>query len=147
MGFASSGSSFNVGRRLRARWNASKLTRELAHGADPCASPELSIRAASLTKRHQRRSIAQGLSKVVDDALDPNYQHLTASVPFDAPAVRASQSSLQALAAELHADRAVEPQGVAMAEELLIDYDGPLYTQGEPQALADAARAALAALG
>ena len=42
--------------RLRATLRRSELTRALAEGADPAASPELALRAAQLTSARSRRS-------------------------------------------------------------------------------------------
>jgi hypothetical protein len=61
--------------------------------------------------------------------------------------VLGARSILEALAAELRGGRRVDPQGVALAELLLTDYEGPLYSSGDLRALPEAARAAIAALG
>jgi hypothetical protein len=54
--------------RTRTWWRRNRLDDELAHGADPATSAELSLRAAQLRSRSERSRLANALVEALGNA-------------------------------------------------------------------------------
>jgi hypothetical protein len=130
---------------LRVRLVAGRLDARLAAGEDPCSDPVLAFRSARLTSGRARRRIAAGLERACRKA--DRRVGLSAAVPVHPGAVDVARPALLQLAAALRCRQSVRARGVALAQLLLIEADGPLYNPERPETLYEAARDALLALG
>jgi hypothetical protein len=92
-----------------------------------------------------RSRVARGIEKLLADAEIP-HSNISSSVPFDGWAVLGAREELVELAAALRYRDSVRESGLRQAEQLLTDYESPIYRPREEDELRDAARAALAAL-
>jgi hypothetical protein len=99
-------------------------------------------REVRMASAHARARLAQHLEQAVARADRPNAP-LSASVPVCRPAVHQARGALLDLAERLRAPRPVDPDGVRLARQLLVDGAGPLYV---PVCDADLRAAALLAL-
>jgi hypothetical protein len=102
-------------------------------------------REARMVSERKRRKLAESIERAVARA-SVRRPAITAAVPVAREAAREAQGALLDLAERLRAPRAVAPEGVALAHELLVDGAGPLYVPGEPGELRGAALRALWAL-
>jgi hypothetical protein len=118
--------------RIAARVRSTSLDRALIEGADPASSPRLAARAALLTSRQSRVSIADGLERLVRAAQGPQRRWWSLSWPSS---VLANSSELHALASLLHDHSPVYARGVAILNQLLTDGAGSGYG-GDGEALA-----------
>jgi hypothetical protein len=118
--------------RASARLRGGSLDRALSAGADPGRSPRLAARAAILTSRRTRDTLAEGLERLVDTAHGPHRRWWALG---QHERVLANAAELHALARVLHGAEAVRPRGVAMLNRLLVDGTGPVY-QGDRATLA-----------
>ncbi|MGZ4270386.1 MAG: hypothetical protein ACXVFN_20525 [Solirubrobacteraceae bacterium] len=100
------------------------------------------LRLASL---HARTRLAEHIEEAVDRA-DRPHSPFSASVPVCREAVDEARAALLDLAERLRAPRPVDPEGVRLARELLVDGAGPLYVPAWRGALNAAALRALRAL-
>jgi hypothetical protein len=95
---------------------------------------------------HIRRNvrIALGIEGLVRDSRRPP-RYLTAAVPFRTEAVREAAPQLLELAVVLKTSPEPDPRGVALADRLLTDPAGPVYSKdtGDVRAAAIDARRAL----
>src|SRR5437588_12788907 len=130
---------------LRVRFAGLRLDARLAAGEDPSCDPVLALRSAQLASWRTRRRIAAGLERVCRRV--ERRVGLSAGVPAHAGAVEVSRPALLQLAAALRCRDSVRAQGMALAQRLLIEAEGPLYNPERPEALYEAAREALLALG
>jgi hypothetical protein len=130
--------------RLRTRLRRGCLDRRLAAGELP-RSPDLALRARRLCEPRFRAGLASGLERVLECAAEPPVT-LSARAPLARGAVLGAQPELRSLAERLRTVEHPEPQGVALAEWLLTDGTGPLYTAGSAAQLANVARHASDAL-
>ncbi len=128
--------------RLAARLFALRLDRALMSGADPAGSPRLAARAALLTSRQSRASLADALHHLIRAAQGPQRRWWALG---SGAAVHANASELHELAGLLESDTALYAQGLASLNELLKDGDGPAY-RGDATALARALSDVRAAL-
>ena len=129
--------------KLRTWWLREELDERLAHGADPCADPVTSMRAAQLRSPETRAHLADDLAHALDEARrrwSPN-----ARLPLRRAEVRACADDILNLCARLRDDRPVDVQGVAMTARLLYDGTSALYRDGR-LTLRYALRSALLAL-
>ncbi len=126
------------------RWR--RLDEMIAQGADPRESPELSRRAAQLTRKRHRGVIADSLEEVILLARNGTGAMRSARAPIARHEVRAAAPALLELARDLRECPEVEPRGVVLAGRLLTDGTGPLYVYGQNDALWRAVREADAAL-
>jgi hypothetical protein len=115
-----------VGLALKARLRHTALDRELARSADPTASALLAVRAQQLTDARTREGIATSILNVVATA-DNAAARFSASVPVRWDAVLAAREPLTALAERLRSTAPVWAHGVALASQLILDADSPLY--------------------
>ena len=133
--------------RLQVRLRASRLDRSLAGGANPTETPELRLRAEQLTDQGERERIARSIDELLHRASQDRIAFLGYSrIPIDRGQVRANRGSLRQLADALRGDESLTPRGVAMAQRLISDFRGPIYTSGPTYRLTDAVEATRAAL-
>ena len=66
-----------LGLRLRTRWSQNRLDRELASGADPASSPELTLRATQLQSQAGRSRHANAIVEMLGRAYEPNLGRFT----------------------------------------------------------------------
>jgi len=131
--------------RLRVRLHGAELTRRLADGADPLASPELAMRARQLTAPREIRACVRGLERALREAATPS-RALTAQAPLQRAEIRAAHPFLLNLAQRLREIEDPRPAGVARILLLLTDGCGPLYAPADPGTLASRAYRAADAL-
>jgi hypothetical protein len=120
----------------RGRLHAARLDGQLADGADPAGSEDLTVRAGRLLRPRERAALAHSLRRTVAEARGAPCPR--GCVHVARAAVRDCAPELLALAAEL-GDPGVRPQGVALTRRLLADATGPLYAATD----ADGLRAAV----
>ena len=128
--------------RCTTRWHARELDRQLAAGADPMQSDELSLRVGQLGSSRGRRRIACALRGAVARA-EPDASPFMVAGPA---AVRASGGLLLEIAERLLSGEPVGVRGVAIASQLIEDRRGPLYRDNAARPLTVSAFEALAAL-
>jgi hypothetical protein len=133
------------GLRLRTRWRRNRLDRELASGADPASSPELSLRAAQLQSQAVRSRLANAIVEMLGRAHGPNLGRFTVAGERQNAEIREYADNLRALVARLRDDRPIDIQGAAMTARLVNDRSSPLYRAGD-QGLGDAVLSARLAL-
>jgi hypothetical protein len=115
--------------RLKVSLQRDALTRDLALGASPTASAELTLRAAQLIGLRHRRQLARSLRRLPKEARAP---HLIRSTIIHRYGVVQAEAAINALIARLDDNQPVAVQGMAMLEQLLTDgASSPLYNAGE----------------
>jgi hypothetical protein len=112
--------------RTVARWRPRPLDEALAAGTPPEASAALALRAQRLTEPGQRRSIAQALRTVLQEAREGPRPSRVRIVPSRSR-VAAAGAELAGLADALADPGPVAARGAAEALLLLTDGTGPLY--------------------
>jgi hypothetical protein len=130
--------------RLRARSRRLELDQALAEGADPSDSPLLAARAGQLVRHANRHRLAVALEHLA----------LTADAPLNRfgavpcrRAVSANRFALLDLAATLRKGGLLYARGIAILELVLIDGNGPAYTDARGEGLARQLALAGASLG
>jgi hypothetical protein len=123
--------------RLRTRWSRNRLDRELASGADPASSPELTLRAAQLQSPAVRSRLANAIVEMLGRAHEPNLGRFTVAGQNQNAEIREYAGNLRALVARLRDDSPIDIQGAAMTARLVSDRSSPLYRAGD-QGLASA---------
>jgi hypothetical protein len=136
------------GMMLRARvWMKSHdLDAELAGGADPALSEELTHRANKLADRKTREQMATAITRLVDIADEERAAIATPGPPFTPQQVRANRSLLLELAEEVRGAGVAVLPGLALTSLMLEDARGPLSVHRDPATLQRGLRAALSAL-
>ena len=134
-------------------WRSRELDRQLAAGADPLQTDELSLRAGQLGSARSRRRVACALRGTVElarrDAYPVGataYPVAVAARPIRRAAVRANSELLLEIAERLCSCDSVGVRGLAMALRLIEDRRGPLYRDNADRPLTVAAFEALVAL-
>jgi hypothetical protein len=135
----------NLGLRLRTRWSQNRLDHELACGADPASSPELTLRAAQLQSPGVRSRHANVIVEMIGRAYEPNLGRFTVAGEQQHAEIREYADNLRALVARLRDHRPIDIQGAAMTAELVNDRSSPLYRAGD-QGLGSAVLSARLAL-
>jgi hypothetical protein len=130
--------------RLVTWSRASAVDRELARGADPMQSDELSLRVGQLRSAKRRARLAVALRGAVDLANGHHGPLITTRLRRRE--IRANQESLLALADLLRDGRPLGVQGLAMGSLLVGDRSSPLYRERARRPLRVAAFEALSAL-
>jgi hypothetical protein len=102
-------------------------------------------REVRMVSAHARTRLAERLEDVIARA-DRPYGRFSAVVPVSGAAVHQARGALLDLAERLRAPRPVDPDGVRLAHQLLVDGAGPLYVPAEPGELRAATLRALRAL-
>jgi hypothetical protein len=130
--------------RVLTWWIASDLDRQLASGADPMGSDELSLRGGQLGSPGSRVRLAHALRDAVEIA-NGHHAPLVRTSLLRAE-IRENDELLLALADRLGDGEPLGVQGVAMTAQLINDRSGPLYRAGVSGSLSATALEALAAL-
>jgi hypothetical protein len=120
----------SLGLRLRTRWRRDRLEGELASGADPAASPELTLRAAQLQSQAVRSRLANAIVEMLGRADEPNLGRFTVAGQQQNAEIREYADNLRALVDRLRDDRPIDIQGAAMTARLVNDRSSPLYRDG-----------------
>jgi hypothetical protein len=110
--------------RLRIRMRASRLDRELAHGASPEGSVALAIRAQVLAQPSERVRLAGALERIVAAADASSPARLR--VPVNRRAVRAAGTELRAII-DLLRSGPVDVRSIASIRNLVAEGNSPLY--------------------
>ena len=131
--------------RLRTRWRRDRLDGELASGADPASSPELTLRAAQLQSRAVRSRHANAIVETLGKAHEPNLGRFTPAGHRQHAEIRDYADNLRALVERLRDDHPIDLQGAAMTARLVNDRTSPLYRAGD-QGLGSAVLSARLAL-
>jgi hypothetical protein len=118
-----------VGVRLRTRWRRSRLDDELARGAGPTASAELTLRATQLSSPVVRSRLVGALVRRLDDARQAEPDAIKVRWAQRAE-IRDCADDLRALAGRLGDRQPVEVRGAAMTARLLSDKSSPLNQDG-----------------
>jgi hypothetical protein len=135
-----------VGTRIHEATNRGAFTRDLAAGAEPLARPELAPRAAQLTSRRGRATMARSLHRTLRDA-HASRATLGGPALIRRGAVRHSEDVITAVISQLEGPHPVSPRGMAQIQRLLTNADNsPLYNDAAPGALRQAMNAVLSAL-
>ena len=113
--------------RMRTRLGRDRLDEELASGADPASSAELTLRAAQLQSRAVRSRLANAIVRMVGDS---HAGRVTAAGRRQEREIRDYADNLRALAARLSDDGPIAIQGAAMTARLVNDRTSPLYRNG-----------------
>jgi hypothetical protein len=106
-----------------------KLDAELADGLSPRASILLRVRADWITRPRGCRAVAQALRGAVEAARRTPDRGLSSRVPVDADAVLVCRDDLLALAETLSTIEQPSAYGVAIARQLALDGQSPLFLQ------------------
>ena len=109
---------------LRTRMRASRLDRELAHGASPEGSVALALRARVLAQPSERARLADALERIVAAADPSNPARLR--VPVNRRAVRAAGTELRAIV-DLLRSGPVDVRIIATIRNLVAEGNSPLY--------------------
>jgi hypothetical protein len=132
--------------RCATRWRARALDRQLAAGADPTQSDQLSLRVGQLGSSRRRRRIACALRGAVALAERDANPVMVAAPRIQRAAVRASGGLLLEIAERLQNCEPVGIRGLAIASQLIEDRRGPLYHDNAARPLTVTAFEALVAL-
>jgi hypothetical protein len=125
----------SLGLRVKVAGRRVALTEQLANGADPASTPELSLRARQLTSDRQRRQTARALRRTVSEARDPAVTRAMVSI-INRRAVLAANDPIQATITRLAGPDPVEVKGMARLDHMLTDgLTSPIYNRAEPGAL------------
>ena len=120
--------------RLQAAIRRAALTRQLADGEDPTATPQLRLRARQLTRARNRSALAGSLRRVIREAQRPSWHHGFSIV--NRRSVLSAVEEIDLLVKRLHSPEPVTPQGMALITQLLTDGAcSPLYGSGNAAAL------------
>lgn len=127
--------------RLRARWHGAALTRELADGRDPGASPELTLVARELIGTPTRRRLADALDRLLHEAAE-GPRPRSNRMPLNRDGILAARAELAGLAEGLRAGVPAPVHAVALAAVLVRDGTSPIYDRRATPAVALLAREA-----
>lgn len=130
--------------RCVSHWRARGLDRELAAGADPIASDELSLRVGQLAAGATRARFARALRDAV--AVANGRQAPLTVTRLQRATIRANHGLLLALADRVLDGGVVGVRGLAMVARLLEDRGSPLYAADPERPLAVTALEALVEL-
>jgi hypothetical protein len=132
--------------RCRTWWRAYDLDRQLARGADPLESDELSLRAGQLGSARTRARLACALRGAVEPAdRPPDPLRLPPSL-IRRSEIRANRELLLEMAERLGSSGPLGVEGLAMTSLLIDDSPSPLYHRDTRRSLTGAAFEALVAL-
>jgi hypothetical protein len=129
---------------LRTMWRAHELDRQLADGADPMLSDELSLRAGQLGSKHNRARLSHALRRAVEVATGAHPPLITTRLCRQT--IRGNEELMLDLASRLSDGGPLGVEGLAMTARLVDDRAGPLYRPRGGEELAAAMLQALRAL-
>jgi hypothetical protein len=121
---------------LIARLRAPQLDADLAAGVAAWRSPAHTARAAQLTSRQERLSVADLLEHLLKDVIRP--PAISSVVPPCREQVLAAEQAIIDVTLRLRSRDPVDPRGVARLLTLLRDGTGPCYARSSRRALASA---------
>ena len=127
--------------RWRTRWREEGLDAQLAGGADPLESDELSLRAGQLGSAESRAQLAAALEAAVELTEGSSTDESTRR-----DEIRVCRTLLLDLAGCVRQAALADVQGLAMTSLLVNDVASPLRGSGSTESLASAAYSALFAL-
>ena len=130
--------------RTRVWVNRFAIDLRLAEGESILSSPELSHRADQLASIRCRRSLADGLRRLIEDA-ESTTRPLSSAAPIQRRSILRARVELERLAAELDSDDPIRIEGIARVQLLLTDGTSPLYSSFPDGALEEAVSRARAA--
>jgi hypothetical protein len=132
---------------VRLRWRTRRqedyLDRQLAEGADPIESAELSLRTGQLRSAESRERLAAAIERAVglgDGSAPPS------DSPVPGAEIRVCRTLLLDLAESIRDAGRSDVQGLAIAARLINDGASPLHQGGSTQSLASAIYSALFAM-
>ena len=131
--------------RIRVWAGSLGLDRQLAEGASPTNSPELSLRAQQLSSDRMRHALSGTLMAAVD-AARRSPQPAGARRAIAVAEVRAAAEPLRSLAQELVAIEDPPIRGVALASFLVCEPSSPLYNRRSAVTVRELAQRARSAL-
>jgi hypothetical protein len=135
-----------LGLRLKVAVKRDALNAELAAGAPPALSPELTLRASQLTSERSRHELARAWRRTLREAHRPAIGRSTGSI-IRRGAVVDAEAAIESVVSRLSGGAPVAVQGMAMLERLLTDGgSSPLYNAAEPGTLRRHVRLASEAL-
>lgn len=122
--------------RVVARLRAPTLDSQLAGGCPPDDNWLRAVRAAMLVAPQSREQLARNWENLLDracrphGAADPRALRLATDprVPLPRARIAAAENDIRQLVVALRASRPVPVRGVAMANLLLMDGTGPVYS-------------------
>lgn len=132
--------------RCRARWERGHLDEQLASGADPIESDELSLRTGQLSSAESRDRIAAALERAVELADQEILPPPVVPPRISREEIRDCRTLLLDLARCVRDAGPSDVQGLAMTARLISDNGSPLYRGGSTELLASAVFSALFAL-
>jgi hypothetical protein len=113
--------------RMRVAVKRDTLTRELAQGADPTATPERALRASQLTSGRRRRQMIRTWRRAIAEARQPAVTRAMVGI-INRRAVLEAEDAIQELIERLRSPDPVTAKGMAMAERIVTDgASSPLY--------------------
>jgi hypothetical protein len=131
----SAGPTPSIGVRIRAAARRGALTARLARGADPTASPELTLRASQLTSERRRRRMARTLRRTVSEARHPSTARAFVSIASRCGVLGAGDA-FQMIIGRLASPDPVAVKGMAMLERIITDgASSPLYDRFDRSSL------------
>ena len=129
------GPARSVSLRLRTAARRGELTRALAEGAEPSTRSELGLRAAQLTSRRNRNTLARTMRHILAEARKPALSR-SRVVMIRRGAVLDAEDAITAMIERLTSHRPVLPRGIALAERIITNgHQSPLYNPSKPGAL------------
>jgi hypothetical protein len=131
--------------RVGARMFGASLDRQLAAGRPPETSPLLAARAQDIVLLSRRRAVARDWEHLLEVARRTQRTRSPA-VPIRSAQISAAEPAIRELAQRLTAALPVKARGVAMANLLLTDATGPVYSRHSLVTLGAALNAAIAQL-
>lgn len=127
--------------RCVTRWRAGRLDHELAAGADPLESDELSLRVGQLGSARTRARLAVALRGAV--AIANGHHAPLFATRLRRASVRENEELLHALADRIGGYEPLGVRGLAMTAELVDSRSSPLYSDDATRPLAVTAFEAL----
>jgi hypothetical protein len=128
---------------IRTRLRRGRLDRELAAGADPAATVELTLRAEQLVSSKERARIANAIVETLGEAR--RNEPVSVRAHGERAAVRDSADELLRLVLRLREDGPVELRGLATTARLVDDKQSPIRRDDAGE-MREAIRSALSAL-
>jgi hypothetical protein len=127
--------------RLLARVHALTLDQELAAGLPADGGRARAVRAAMLVSPSEREDLARNWERLLQ-RVDRARQGADPRVPLARARIVDAEDDIRQLVAALRAGLPVPARGVAMANLLLIDGTGPVYSVGRRRDLRTAVQEA-----
>ncbi|TDO12305.1 hypothetical protein EV580_4031 [Mycobacterium sp. BK086] len=141
---ADSGTGATIGARLRARFFAGRLDRDVEAGIVPLPGSSLGLHLVRLTSVDEREALARTLRHALDE-MRFGRQGISSRIPIHPQRLASCRDVIDDITLLLHSPRPVRARGMARLRLLISDGRGPLYRNGRGS-LAAELRGVLAAL-